>query len=152
MPDTGSYETWVNPNCSQGAAFDPLMCEHNMHYDINKSQLGREVNETWHIKYGTGEALGNYVWDRFYYRHEDIGVRQKFGMASDSVAAVAGIMGLGYGYGYTMDYYNVLDTLVVNSYINGPIFSSALGRISEGLSMSLCPPIIRCSQTNHSNF
>jgi len=63
-------------------------------------------------------------------------VRQKFGMATDSVYTVSGIMGLGYGYGYTIDYYNVLDTLVVYNYINGPVFSTALGRIGEGLSAS----------------
>jgi hypothetical protein len=71
MPDTGSYETWVNPNCSYGAATDPNMCVRNLHYDLKKSQLGRYLNGTWHMVYGTGEAIGRYVEDRFYYRREN---------------------------------------------------------------------------------
>jgi len=70
MPDTGSYETWVNPNCAEGRATDPMMCVRNMHYNISKSQLGRYVGGTWHMVYGTGEAIGQYVEDRFYYRRE----------------------------------------------------------------------------------
>jgi hypothetical protein len=134
VPDTGSFETWVNPDCSAGVTLDVNLCQQNMHYDISKSMLGQQEDATWHIRYGTGEALGVYVSDRFYYRHEDLVVRQRFGMATASAVAYAGIMGLGYGYGYALDYYNVLDTLVVYSHINAPIFSTALGHYGEGFS------------------
>lgn len=65
---------------------------------------------------------------------EDVGIRQKFGMATDSSYAVSGILGLGYGIGYTINYANVLDSLVKFDLINAPIFSVALGGQGQGTS------------------
>ena len=65
---------------------------------------------------------------------EDVGIRQKFGMAWDSSYAVSGILGLGYGYGYSIGYNNVLDSLVGYDVINAPIYSVALGPIGAGTS------------------
>ncbi len=65
---------------------------------------------------------------------EDVEVRQRFGVAWDSSYAVSGILGLGYGAGYTLGYNNVLDSMVQYDLINAPIYSVALGPIGAGTS------------------
>lgn len=62
-------------------------------------------------------------------------MRQRFGVAWDSSYAVSGILGLGYGAWYNLDYNNVLDSLVQYDLINAPIFSVALGPIGAGTSI-----------------
>jgi len=65
---------------------------------------------------------------------EDVGIRQKFGLATDSSYAVSGILGLGYGIGYTINYANILDSLVKFDLINAPIYSVSLGGQGQGTS------------------
>lgn len=55
-------------------------------------------------------------------------------MATDSSYAVSGILGLGYGMGYTIGYSNVLDSLVKFDLINAPAYSVSLGGQGEGTS------------------
>lgn len=65
---------------------------------------------------------------------EDVGIKQRFGMAWDSDYAVSGILGLGYGRGYNLEYDNILDSLVEYGVINAQIYSVALGQIGSGTS------------------
>ena len=71
--------------------------------------------------------------------NEDVGIRQRFGLAWDSDYAVSGILGLGYGAGYNIGYNNVLDSLVEYDVINAQIYSVALGTIGGGESKSNGP-------------
>ncbi|PKS05589.1 hypothetical protein jhhlp_008107 [Lomentospora prolificans] len=132
MPDSGSFETWVNPNCEKAAS--PYLCAVNGVYRPENSELAVTRNEPFDFTYGTGRVNGMYYEDRIYFRNEDVGIRQKFGMATDSSFAVSGIIGLGYGMGYTIGYSNILDSLVKYDLINAPIYSVSLGGQGEGTS------------------
>ncbi|SPO03615.1 uncharacterized protein DNG_06298 [Cephalotrichum gorgonifer] len=131
-PDTGSWETWVNPKC-ESAASVPL-CEMNGFYQPANSKLATTNNEPFAFGYGSGFATGMYYVDRIYFRDEDVGITQKFGVALDSGYAVSGILGLGYGSAYNINYNNIVDSLVSHSIINGPIYSVALAPIGAGTS------------------
>ena len=71
--------------------------------------------------------------------NEDVGIKQRFGMAWDSDYAVSGILGLGYGRGYNLGYNNIIDSLVEYDVINAQIYSVALGRIGSGTSKLRIP-------------
>ncbi|CAI4220119.1 unnamed protein product [Parascedosporium putredinis] len=131
-PDTGSFETWMNPNCENSAS--PYLCVVNGMYHPENSELAVTQNEPFDFSYGNGWVNGKYYEDRIYFRNEDVGIRQKFGMATDSSYAVSGILGLGYGMGYTIGYSNVLDSLVKFDLINAPAYSVSLGGQGEGTS------------------
>ena len=72
---------------------------------------------------------------------EDVGIKQRFGLAWDSDYAVSGILGLGYGIGYNLGYNNILDSLVEYDVINAQIYSVALGPIGAGSSKEKDTPI-----------
>ncbi len=63
-----------------------------------------------------------------------MGIRQQFGIANDSGDAISGILGLGYGRGYSIGYDNIVDSLVKYDLINAPIYSVSLGRLGAGSS------------------
>ncbi len=65
-------------------------------------------------------------------------------MANDSYYAFSGIMGLGYGYPYTMNYPNVLSLMVSQNKINAPIFSLGLGGEGDNVCRSLRRPFLMC--------
>ena len=68
----------------------------------------------------------------------------QFAVASDSNYTFAGILGLGYAYGYSVEYPTVLNLMVAQKMINAPIFSLGLGGDGDGFSMispnSFCLP------------
>jgi hypothetical protein len=68
-------------------------------------------------------------------------LQQQFGWAETSTFPNNGIMGIGLGYGWTLDYYNIVDQLYVQGFINSRAFSLDLasidvadGRLSEQFS------------------
>lgn len=67
-PDTGSFETWVSPNCASSAS--PLLCMYNGGYLPQDSALAVARGETFVFEYGSGWAFGEYYEDRMYFRSE----------------------------------------------------------------------------------
>jgi hypothetical protein len=61
----------------------------------------------------------------------------QFAVANDSYYLFSGVMGLGYAYPYTIKYRSVLDLMVSQNKINGPIFSLGLGGEGDNYGMSL---------------
>lgn len=62
--DTGSFELWVNPNCSNlDAATDRRFCNAVGHYDAAASSTAVELDETQTLQYGIGSAEIQYVVD-----------------------------------------------------------------------------------------
>lgn len=63
--DTGSFELWVNPNCS--ASSIPDFCEAFGHYNPALSSTSQKVNnDGFSIKYGSGRVMGPYYKDDIY--------------------------------------------------------------------------------------
>ena len=48
--DTGSWQFWVNPNCTTAPALQQALCQANGHYDVNASSTATEAD-------GEGEVL-----------------------------------------------------------------------------------------------
>lgn len=59
--DTGSFELWVNPNCS--ATNVRQFCDEFGHYDPTLSPTSKNLNKTFTIQYGLGSASGTYLQD-----------------------------------------------------------------------------------------
>jgi hypothetical protein len=55
---------------------------------------------------------------------------QQFGWATSSAFATAGIMGVGLGYGWTLDYFNIIDQLSVQGFTNSRAFSLDLASVT----------------------
>ncbi|KAH8159875.1 hypothetical protein CIB48_g8366 [Xylaria polymorpha] len=130
--DTGSFELWVNPNCS--ASSIPDFCEAFGHYNPALSSTSQKVNnDGFSIKYGSGRVMGPYYKDDIYIS----GVRiqdQQFGVANSSELVWFGIMGLGHGQGNGfINYPLVIDSLAAQGLTNTKLFSMDLGRqVSPG--------------------
>jgi hypothetical protein len=125
---------WINPNCT--AAASRAVCEANGHYNPKISNFSRALNKSFEFRYGTGFASGEYYGDLLYLRERGLLIAQQFGVASQSGYAIAGIMGLGYGYPINMDYPSTLNSMVGYERINAPIFSIGLGGQGDGFSES----------------
>ena len=65
-PDTGSFETWMNPNCENSAS--PYLCVVNGMYHPENSELAVTQNELFDFSYGNGWVNGKYYEDRIYFR------------------------------------------------------------------------------------
>lgn len=59
--DTGSYELWVNPNCSKSSV--PEQCETFGQFDPNLSPTAQDLNATSQIRYGSGSVNISYYTD-----------------------------------------------------------------------------------------
>jgi hypothetical protein len=61
--------------------------------------------------------------------------QQQFGWSETSSYVNNGIMGIGLGYGWTTDYYNIVDQLYVQGFTNSRAFSLDLSSIdvTEGM-------------------
>jgi hypothetical protein len=132
--DTGSFEMWINPNCTASAS--KAACDANGHYDPKASGWSQALGSYFEFRYGTGFASGEYYGDLFYLREKNLLIAQQFGVANASGYAIAGILGLGYGYRCNIDYPSTLDSMVGYERINAPIFSLGLGGQGDGFSMT----------------
>ncbi|KAI0880786.1 acid protease [Annulohypoxylon maeteangense] len=131
--DTGSFELWVNPDCSdlQGSA-DIKFCQAVGHYTPSSSSSAKQVAGTKTLRYGIGSAQIQYVAD-------DIGLAGtnsklkgvQFGVAVDTVDEFAGILGIGHGANVTINYNNFIDELAVQGVTGTKAFSLALGSKDE---------------------
>ncbi|KAI1456710.1 acid protease [Annulohypoxylon moriforme] len=131
--DTGSFELWVNPDCSdlQGSA-DIKFCQAVGHYTPSASSSANQMTGTKTLRYGIGSAQIQYVAD-------DIGLTGtnsklkavQFGVAMDTVDEFAGILGIGHGINVTTNYNNFIDELAAQGVTGTKAFSLALGSKDE---------------------
>ncbi|KAI1412794.1 acid protease [Hypoxylon sp. FL1857] len=123
--DTGSFELWVNPNCTSSNVKD--YCEAFGHYDPKLSPTAKSLNRNFGIQYGQGSASGVYYTDDVYLSGAKI-QEQQFGVSNESSSVWFGIMGLGRGKGGgVVEYSSVVDSLAAQGYTNSKLFSLDLG-------------------------
>ncbi|KAI0867144.1 acid protease [Xylaria cubensis] len=124
--DTGSFEMWVNPNCSTSNV--PEYCQAFGHYDPSLSPTSQRVDSAgFSIKYGSGQAKGPYYKDDIYISGTRI-QNQQFGVANSSELVWFGIMGLGHGDNGFISYPLVVESLETQGHTNTRLFSINLGR------------------------
>lgn len=149
--DTGSFELWVNPNCSsvspqgQHSASATALCEMSGQYDPSASKTSVDLDEDFSTQYGRGSANGTYFSDDI----EIAGItvkNQRFAVANSSDQNPTGILGLGpdpYGgfnnsepsIGEDLDTYMaspyslLLTSMVSQGLINSRAFSLDLGSL-----------------------
>ncbi|KAI1393179.1 acid protease [Hypoxylon trugodes] len=131
--DTGSFELWVNPDCSdlQGSA-DIRFCRAIGHYEPTDSSSAIQLETTKTLRYGIGSADIQYVTD-------DIGLTGtnsklkgvQFGVATQTDDEFAGILGIGHGVNVTIRYKNFIDELESQGVTETKAFSLALGSKDE---------------------
>ncbi|KAI1348674.1 aspartic peptidase domain-containing protein [Xylaria sp. FL0043] len=131
--DTGSFELWVNPNCTnlQGTS-DVRFCSAVGHYDPSSSSSAVELSVTKTLRYGIGSANIQYVTDTVSLSGTDTRLEDvQFGVAIDTADEFSGILGIGYGENVTIRYKNMVDQLADQGATNTKAFSLALGSKSE---------------------
>ncbi|KAI2616811.1 acid protease [Hypoxylon sp. NC1633] len=123
--DTGSFELWVNPDCTTTNV--QQYCEAFGHYDPSVSATSQDLNTSFFIQYGQGSASGTYYTDDVYIsgaRVQD----QQFGVSNASSDVWFGILGLGHGQGGgVIEYPSVVDSLAAQGYTESKLFSLDLG-------------------------
>ncbi|KAI2603097.1 acid protease [Hypoxylon fragiforme] len=123
--DTGSFELWVNPNCSATDVTE--YCEAFGHYDPTLSSTAQDLGTGFGIEYGEGSASGSYYTDDVFISGARI-QDQQFGVSNSSSDVWFGILGLGRGQGGgVIDYPSVVDSLDAQGYTNSKLFSLDLG-------------------------
>ncbi|KAB5517293.1 aspartic peptidase domain-containing protein [Coniochaeta sp. 2T2.1] len=131
--DTGSDELWVNPDCtSQGLSSSQVReCQADGQYDPTTSSTSNELQSSTQIKYGKGAVALQYYTDDIALPESTINVTDaQFGVATASEDLNEGIMGLGWGNGFNLDYNNFIDDLADEGITNSRAFSVALGSVT----------------------
>ncbi|KAI5919300.1 aspartic peptidase domain-containing protein [Camillea tinctor] len=131
--DTGSFELWVNPDCSnlQGSA-DVRFCQAVGHYNPSSSSTAVKVAGTKTLRYGIGSASIQYVVDNIGLADTDAQLEGvQFGVAIDTVDEFSGILGIGHGENVTIRYKNFVDQLADQGVTDTKAFSLALGSKNE---------------------
>jgi len=165
--DTGSSDTWLietNFNCSAVSPYWPIpesQCQFGPTYNESKT-ISRIDNESFHIRYGSGESLNGYM------AYEDVqlaGIKVRQEVAIVDFAAwqgdgiSSGLLGLGLpgltsahaGMDYDLDYknnsihYSPIMATMANKHLMNPMFSLALNRGPNGdggyLALGELPPV-----------
>ncbi|RYO88972.1 hypothetical protein DL762_003468 [Monosporascus cannonballus] len=127
--DTGSFELWVNPECSSlGGLSDRKFCEAVGHYNPSASSTSVQLAGTKTLVYGIGSARIQYVADDIRLSGTDAHLKEvQFGVAMKTKDELTGILGLGHGHGVTLDYKNFVDQLEDQGITDTKAFSLALG-------------------------
>ncbi|KAK2626212.1 hypothetical protein QTJ16_004474 [Diplocarpon rosae] len=120
--DTGSSETWVNPNCATALGQANIeLCNSFPRYTANASSTAVDLHATKDLTYGKGSSRISYYADNF-----DLGgavvTGQQFGVSTISSAMPVGFMGVGPGIELT-GYPTVIDSLVTQGFTNSRAFS-----------------------------
>ncbi|KAI0848771.1 acid protease [Daldinia vernicosa] len=123
--DTGSFELWVNPDCS--ATNVRQFCGELGHYDPTLSSTSKNLNQTFKIQYGLGSASGTYHQDDVFISGAKL-PGQQFGVSNTSSDVWFGILGLGHGKGHgVIDYESIVDSLATQGFTDSKLFSLDLG-------------------------
>ncbi|KAI1105648.1 acid protease [Jackrogersella minutella] len=131
--DTGSFELWVNPDCSdlQGSV-DIKFCQAVGHYNPSSSSSAVQMAGTKTLQYGIGSAQIQYVADDIGLTGTDSKLKGvQFGVAKDTTDEFAGILGIGHGINVTIRYNNFIDELAAQGVTETKAFSLALGSKDE---------------------
>ncbi|KAL7920683.1 aspartic peptidase domain-containing protein [Trichoderma austrokoningii] len=129
--DTGSFELWVNPDCSNVASSDQRFCEAIGFYNPRSSSSSSTTDESAMLRYGIGSANVSYVKDTIALPGAPAMKQVQFGVASASVDEFSGILGIGAGDGINTDYPNFIDELAAQGITKTKAFSLALGSKAE---------------------
>lgn len=132
--DTGSDELWVNPDCSSPdlTSGQAQECFANEEYQASKSSTSDKLGSTSEIKYGKGYVELAYYKDTIALPDSTLKVTEaQFGVATASEELNEGILGLGFGEGFNLDYPNLIDDLASQKLIDTKAFSVALGSVDE---------------------
>ncbi|KAM0322178.1 hypothetical protein ACHAQA_009668 [Verticillium albo-atrum] len=129
--DTGSFELWVNPDCTVLRPADQRFCEAVGVYDPAVSSTSSSIDSTASLRYGIGSANITYVRDDISFAGSPVLSQVRFGTATATTDQFAGILGLGHGQNYTVGYPNIMDELVAQGALRSKAYSLALGSKSE---------------------
>ncbi|OTB02228.1 hypothetical protein M426DRAFT_74705 [Hypoxylon sp. CI-4A] len=131
--DTGSFELWVNPDCSElGGSADVRFCRAIGHYDSSASSSATQLKSTNTLRYGIGSADVQYVIDDIGLTGTDSKLKGvQFGVAVNTTDEFAGILGIGHGVNVTIRYKNFIDELADQNVTDTKAFSLALGSKDE---------------------
>ncbi|KAI0127551.1 eukaryotic aspartyl protease [Xylariales sp. AK1849] len=131
--DTGSFELWVNPECSNlDSSADLQFCQAVGSYVPASSDSAVVTTSTKTLRYGIGTANIQYVTDDITFAESDTQLQNvQFGVASSTVDEFSGILGIGHGINQTTVYKNFVDELQAQGATATKAFSLALGSKSE---------------------
>ncbi|GKT49798.1 candidapepsin-3 [Colletotrichum spaethianum] len=130
--DTGSFELWVNPDCTVLAASDQRFCEAVGFYDPARSSTAEPMQTSKTLRYGIGAANITYVRDSLALAGSRSTMQQvQFGVATSSEDQFAGILGIGAGEGVNTRYKNLIDELAAQGVTRTRAFSLGLGSKDE---------------------
>lgn len=131
--DTGSFELWVNPTCSGLDESDEAFCNTAGSYNISESSTAVDMNSNKTLYYGIGSANISYFQDDIALPGASSAMTGvQFGVSTGSSSEFSGILGLGYGLGYTTKYRNFVDELAYQNQTQVKAYSVALGGKDEG--------------------
>ncbi|KAG4416051.1 hypothetical protein IFR04_010814 [Cadophora malorum] len=120
--DTGSSETWVNPQCSAaGPQANIDLCNSFPTYSPNASSTALDYQQVTTLQYGKGTANVDYYSDVFTLGGATV-TGQQFGVATSSSDLPVGLMGVGPGIELT-GYPIIIDTLATQGVTNSRAFS-----------------------------
>ncbi|KAJ4361474.1 hypothetical protein N0V85_009402, partial [Neurospora sp. IMI 360204] len=128
--DTGSFELWVNPDCTTVSASDSSFCQHIGHYNPSASSTAMALGTNKTLRYGIGSANISYVTDTVSLAGSSAAAALKevqFGVATSSQDAFSGILGIGYGQGLATKYPNFVDQLYQQNVTKVKAYTLALG-------------------------
>jgi hypothetical protein len=126
--DTGSFELWVNPDCTTVSGPDAVFCERVGQYDTTQSSTANSLGTTRTLKYGIGSANITYFTDTITLAGSNTALQGvQFGVATSTEDAYSGILGIGYGKDIATKYLNFLDQLRAQNAIKTKSFTLALG-------------------------
>ncbi|KAK0752932.1 aspartic peptidase domain-containing protein [Schizothecium vesticola] len=126
--DTGSFELWVNPDCTTVTGSDRAFCERAGRFDSQLSSTLDSLGTTKELRYGIGSANISYVTDTISLAGSRTALQSvQFGIASASADTFSGILGIGYGSGYTTRYPNFIDQLYAQNGTRVKAYTLALG-------------------------
>jgi hypothetical protein len=131
--DTGSDELWVNPDCtSRGLTASQVKeCKADGKYVPNSSSTAEKLTDTNQIQYGKGAVALAYYADNIALPESTINVTSaQFGVATQSEDLNEGILGLGWGKGFNLEFDNFIDVLAEEKVTNSRAFSVALGSVN----------------------
>ncbi|KAK3944354.1 hypothetical protein QBC46DRAFT_361276 [Diplogelasinospora grovesii] len=118
--DTGSFELWVNPDCTAVSGADAAFCQ--------RSSTAKSLGTTKTLQYGIGSANITYFTDTITLAGSATALRAvQFGVATSSEDEFSGILGIGYGQGIATKYLNFVDQLSAQNATKVKAYTLALG-------------------------
>ncbi|KAK4227826.1 putative aspartic-type endopeptidase [Podospora fimiseda] len=130
--DTGSFELWVNPDCTAVSGADRAFCERIGQFDTTKSSTASSLGTGKTLRYGIGRANITYFEDNISLAGSTASLQKvQFGVATETEDTFSGILGIGYGKGIATKYPNFIDELAAQNATKVKIYTLALGSKEE---------------------